>query len=146
MCMRLRSAATSKSTIHWMTAVLVRGSSTPVNARGVGPDDDLVAQLERAGFVNRGGRGSHRNFVHPRLAKATARSTNTSATGAPERPDFEMFPDPLPGPLPRERENTVSQRRGRTSVDVHEPQIQNVIRPQQRLDVLPHRSRDVPVN
>jgi predicted RNA binding protein YcfA (HicA-like mRNA interferase family) len=30
---------------------------------------DLVAQLERAGFVNRGGKGSHRNFVHPKLAK-----------------------------------------------------------------------------
>ena len=25
----------------------------------------LVAQLERAGFSNRGGKGSHRNFVHP---------------------------------------------------------------------------------
>ena len=31
---------------------------------------DLVAQLERAGFVNRGGRGSHRNFVHPRFPKS----------------------------------------------------------------------------
>lgn len=26
---------------------------------------DLVAELERAGFVDRGGKGSHRNFVHP---------------------------------------------------------------------------------
>lgn len=25
---------------------------------------DLVAALERAGFADRGGRGSHRNFVH----------------------------------------------------------------------------------
>ena len=25
---------------------------------------DLIAELERAGFVNRGGKGSHRNFVH----------------------------------------------------------------------------------
>lgn len=24
----------------------------------------LIADLERAGFVNRGGKGSHRNFVH----------------------------------------------------------------------------------
>ena len=24
----------------------------------------LVTDLERAGFVNRGGKGSHRNFVH----------------------------------------------------------------------------------
>lgn len=26
---------------------------------------DLIAELERAGFVNRGGKGNHRNFVHP---------------------------------------------------------------------------------
>jgi predicted RNA binding protein YcfA (HicA-like mRNA interferase family) len=31
---------------------------------------DLIAQLERAGFTNRGGRGSHRNFVHPSFPKA----------------------------------------------------------------------------
>ena len=30
---------------------------------------ELIADLERAGFVNRGGKGSHRNFVHPKLAK-----------------------------------------------------------------------------
>ena len=24
----------------------------------------LIAELERAGFVDRGGKGSHRNFVH----------------------------------------------------------------------------------
>ena len=30
---------------------------------------ELVAELERAGFVNRGGKGSHRNFVHPKLIK-----------------------------------------------------------------------------
>ncbi len=26
---------------------------------------ELIAELERAGFVNRGGKGSHRNFTHP---------------------------------------------------------------------------------
>jgi predicted RNA binding protein YcfA (HicA-like mRNA interferase family) len=26
---------------------------------------ELVAELERAGFSNRGDKGSHRNFVHP---------------------------------------------------------------------------------
>ena len=26
---------------------------------------DLIGELERAGFENRGGKGSHRNFVHP---------------------------------------------------------------------------------
>lgn len=30
---------------------------------------DLIADLERAGFVDRGGKGSHRNFVHPRAPK-----------------------------------------------------------------------------
>ncbi len=30
---------------------------------------DLISELERAGFVNRGGKGSHRNFVHPKVAK-----------------------------------------------------------------------------
>jgi len=27
----------------------------------------LIADLEAAGFVNRGGKGSHRNFVHPEM-------------------------------------------------------------------------------
>ena len=26
---------------------------------------ELIAQLEKAGFVNKGGKGSHRKFVHP---------------------------------------------------------------------------------
>jgi predicted RNA binding protein YcfA (HicA-like mRNA interferase family) len=30
---------------------------------------DLIAELERAGFVNRGGKGSHRNFIHPKAQK-----------------------------------------------------------------------------
>ncbi|MGQ0655309.1 MAG: type II toxin-antitoxin system HicA family toxin [Betaproteobacteria bacterium] len=30
---------------------------------------ELVADLERAGFVDRGGKGSHRNFVHPKVTK-----------------------------------------------------------------------------
>jgi predicted RNA binding protein YcfA (HicA-like mRNA interferase family) len=30
---------------------------------------ELIAELERAGFVNRGGKASHRNFVHPKVAK-----------------------------------------------------------------------------
>ena len=29
----------------------------------------LIKELENAGFDNRGGKGSHRNFVHPRVAK-----------------------------------------------------------------------------
>lgn len=30
---------------------------------------ELIAELERAGFRNRGGKGSHRNYVHPGLSK-----------------------------------------------------------------------------
>ena len=30
---------------------------------------ELIAELERAGFVNRSGHGSHRNFVHPNVAR-----------------------------------------------------------------------------
>jgi predicted RNA binding protein YcfA (HicA-like mRNA interferase family) len=30
---------------------------------------DLISELERAGFTNRGGRGSHRNFKHPNVVK-----------------------------------------------------------------------------
>jgi predicted RNA binding protein YcfA (HicA-like mRNA interferase family) len=29
----------------------------------------LIKDLERAGFVNRGGKGRHRNFVHPKVTK-----------------------------------------------------------------------------
>ena len=32
---------------------------------------ELVRDLERAGFVNRGEKGSHRNFLHPRGARIT---------------------------------------------------------------------------
>ena len=28
---------------------------------------ELIVDLERAGFVDRGGKGSHRNFVHPKV-------------------------------------------------------------------------------
>jgi predicted RNA binding protein YcfA (HicA-like mRNA interferase family) len=31
----------------------------------------LIAELTRAGFVNRGGKGSHRNFVHPKPVRIT---------------------------------------------------------------------------
>jgi predicted RNA binding protein YcfA (HicA-like mRNA interferase family) len=37
---------------------------------------ELIAELERAGFVNRGGKGSHRNFVHPNVTKPVTVSGN----------------------------------------------------------------------
>ena len=30
---------------------------------------ELIAELEQAGFVDRGGKGSHRNFVHGKASK-----------------------------------------------------------------------------
>lgn len=30
---------------------------------------DLIRELEQAGFVNRGGKGSHKIFVHPKVIK-----------------------------------------------------------------------------
>ena len=31
----------------------------------------LIADLEQAGFVNRGGKGSHRNYIHPKGMRVT---------------------------------------------------------------------------
>ena len=28
---------------------------------------ELISDLERSGFIDRGGKGSHRNFVHPKV-------------------------------------------------------------------------------
>ena len=38
---------------------------------------ELIAELEKAGFVNRGGRGSHRKFVHSRVQKPVVISGNS---------------------------------------------------------------------
>ena len=37
---------------------------------------ELIGELERAGFVNRGGKGGHRNFVHPKVARPVTVSGN----------------------------------------------------------------------
>jgi len=37
---------------------------------------DLIAELQRAGFVERGDKGSHRNFVHASLTKPVTISGN----------------------------------------------------------------------
>ena len=37
---------------------------------------ELIRDLVNAGFEDRGGRGSHRNFVHPRVAKPVTVSGN----------------------------------------------------------------------
>ena len=49
---------------------------------------DLIAELLRAGFVDRGGKGSHRNFVHPNLAQPITISGNPGDRGIGVRFDF----------------------------------------------------------
>jgi predicted RNA binding protein YcfA (HicA-like mRNA interferase family) len=44
---------------------------------------DLIADLRAAGFVDRGGRGSHRNFVHP---KGSQRVTISGGLGDDAKP------------------------------------------------------------
>ncbi len=38
---------------------------------------ELIAELERNGFINRGGKGSHRNFRHPFCSKIVRLSGKT---------------------------------------------------------------------
>lgn len=40
---------------------------------------ELINDLERAGFINRGGKGSHRNFKHPNLSYRVTVSGNPGA-------------------------------------------------------------------
>jgi len=37
---------------------------------------ELIAELVQAGFMDRGGKGSHRNFVHPKVARPVTISGN----------------------------------------------------------------------
>jgi|GEM_PF-1042147 len=41
---------------------------------------DMIAELTRAGFSDRGGKGSHRNFVHPDLQKPVTVSGQLART------------------------------------------------------------------
>ena len=38
---------------------------------------DLIRDLEQAGFLDRGGRGSHRNFTHPKVDRPITISGGT---------------------------------------------------------------------
>jgi predicted RNA binding protein YcfA (HicA-like mRNA interferase family) len=42
----------------------------------------LIADLERAGFVNRSGKGSHRNYIHAKGQRVTL----SGQTGADAKP------------------------------------------------------------
>ena len=37
---------------------------------------DLIWDLKKAGFIDRGGKGSHRNFTHPNVRKPVTVSGN----------------------------------------------------------------------
>ena len=37
---------------------------------------ELIRDLEKAGFINRGGKGNHRNYVHPNVIKPITISGN----------------------------------------------------------------------
>jgi predicted RNA binding protein YcfA (HicA-like mRNA interferase family) len=37
---------------------------------------ELIKDLEAAGFITRGGKGSHRNFAHPKVVKIVTLSGN----------------------------------------------------------------------
>jgi len=43
----------------------------------------LIADLEKVGFVNRGGKGSHRNFLHPKCPYIVRLSGNPGADALP---------------------------------------------------------------
>lgn len=36
----------------------------------------MIRDLKKAGFIDRGGKGSHRNFVHPKVLKPVTVSGN----------------------------------------------------------------------
>ena len=40
---------------------------------------ELIAELEKNGFTNRGGKGSHRNFTHPLCSKPVSVSGKTGS-------------------------------------------------------------------
>lgn len=43
----------------------------------------LIHELEQAGFVNRGGKGSHRNFVHPNVVRPVTLSGQSGDDAKP---------------------------------------------------------------
>jgi predicted RNA binding protein YcfA (HicA-like mRNA interferase family) len=44
---------------------------------------ELIADLERNGFINRGGKGSHRNFEHPTGSEPVTISGNLGDDAKP---------------------------------------------------------------
>ncbi len=44
---------------------------------------ELIADLERAGFTDRGGKGSHRNFTHPAVQQVVTISGKSGDDALP---------------------------------------------------------------
>ena len=44
---------------------------------------DLISDLRQTGFADRGGKGSHRNFVHPKVRKPITVSGNDGDDALP---------------------------------------------------------------
>jgi len=44
---------------------------------------ELISDLEKSGFVNRGGKSSHRNFLHPKCPYVVRLSGNPGADALP---------------------------------------------------------------
>ena len=63
---------------------------------------ELIRDLETAGFVNRGGKGSHRKFVHPKVSKFVILSGQLRA-------DAKHFKKGLSKPLLRNQKNEYKQ-------------------------------------
>jgi len=43
----------------------------------------LITELEKGGFINRGGKGSHRNFLHPDYAGSVVISGKSGSDAKP---------------------------------------------------------------
>ena len=66
------------ATEHYVTLTCLLGRcAVPPKVR------DLIEELEQAGFVNRGGKGSHRNFVHPHVSRPVTLSGKPSEDAKP---------------------------------------------------------------
>lgn len=44
---------------------------------------DLIERLKKAGFIDRGGKGSHRNFTHPACTRPVTLSGNPGDDAKP---------------------------------------------------------------
>ena len=61
-----RNHLTKRDAAHLSCGGETRDQRMPPKVR------ELITELELAGFVDRGGKGSHRNFVHPKVRRPVA--------------------------------------------------------------------------